>query len=376
MCGRILADLGADVILLEPAGGSPARRSPPLHAGHSLNWLIGSLNKRSVTCEVPSPMFDRLLAHADVVVQTDHVLDYAVLAEHHPWLIVATLTPFGSWGPLADTSASDLEITAASGALWLAGEPDRPPVRTSVPQTPFWTGMYAAAGVLMAVLARDLTGRGQHVDVSAQASMLTATSQAPIFWDLLGEEQRRSGEFLVGRSITGARFRNVWPCRDGHVTFALYGGQAGRETARALCAWMADELPDGVPEPLRSLDWEQFDVATASQELVSSIELAIAPFFASLTKAEFLTGVTARNMLGYPVSTVADVAEDQQLACRNFWQTAPAPWRGEMCLPGGFAVFDGERPTVRRGSPMPGEHTDEVLAELGLGLGLEVAALV
>src|SRR5207248_1231503 len=157
-------------------------------------------------------------------------------------------------GPLQACPASDLEITAASGCLWLAGEMGGPPVRTSVAQSPGWSGMYAAAGVLTAILAREQTGLGQHVDVSAQAGMLTAISQAPIFWDLLGQEQFRSGPFLVGRSVTGARFRNVWPCRDGYLSFALYGGQAGRDTARSLVAWMDDVLPDGAPGVLRALD--------------------------------------------------------------------------------------------------------------------------
>jgi benzylsuccinate CoA-transferase BbsE subunit len=229
--------------------------------------------------------------------------------------------------------------------------------------------MYAAAGVLMAVLARQQTGRGQHVDVSAQAGMLTATSQAPIFWDLLREDQHRSGAYLVGRSVTGARFRNIWPCRDGYITFALYGGEAGRHTARALVQWMSEALPDGAPALLADLDWEQFDVSTASQHLVDALEAAIAPFFLSLSKAEFFTGVTARGMLGYPLGTVEDLASDQQLAARGFWQPVETPWDGELSATGSFALFDGERPPLRRTAPCVGEHNLEVLGyELGLRL--------
>jgi crotonobetainyl-CoA:carnitine CoA-transferase CaiB-like acyl-CoA transferase len=382
LCGRILADLGADVIKIEPPDGETARREPPFardvpDVDRSLTWFAANVNKRGITLDLASAtgreLFISLVRDADVVIETpdEHGrLDYDELARANPRVIVATLTAYGMDGPLAGCAASDLEITASSGSLWLAGEPGRPPVRTSVPQSPGWTGMYAAAGVLMAVLARQQTGRGQQVDVSAQAGMLTAISQAPIFWDLLGEEQHRSGPYLVGRSVTGARFRNIWPCRDGYITFALYGGQAGRHTGRALVEWMNEALPpDGAPALLQELDWDQFDVATASQQLVDAIEAAIAPFFLSLSKAEFFTGVTARGMLGYPLATVEDMACDQQLAYRGFWQPVQTPWDGELCAAGSFALFDGERPELRRTAPRVGEHNLEVFgSQLGLGL--------
>ena len=385
MCGRILADLGADVIKIEPPGGDAARREPPYasdvpDADRSLTWFAANLNKRGITLDLETDtgraLFKRLVQTADVVIQTpvsERSLDYEELSEINPRLILATLTPYGLEGPLADCAASDLEVTASSGCLWLSGETGRPPVRTSVPQSSAWTGMYAAAGVLMAVMARQQTGRGQQVDVSAQAEMLTATSQAPIFWDLLGEEQHRSGPFLVGRSVTGARFRNVWPCRDGYVTFALYGGQAGRDTGRALVAWMNEVLPDGAPDLLRTLDWDALDVATCAQEVVEQIEAAVAPFFLGLSKAEFFDGVSARNMLGYPLSTVDEMAGDAQLASRGFWQAIDTPWGGELCLPGSFALFDGERPPLRRRAPRAGEHNLEVLGEQ-LGLGVDDVA--
>jgi crotonobetainyl-CoA:carnitine CoA-transferase CaiB-like acyl-CoA transferase len=381
LCGRILADLGADVVKIEPPDGETARREPPFardvpDADRSLTWFPANLNKRGITLDLASAtgrdLFLRLVRVADAVIETPVAherLDYDELAQVNPRLILATLTPYGIHGPLAECAASDLEITASSGSLWLAGEPGRPPVRTSVPQSPGWTGMYAAAGVLMAVLAREQTGRGQHVDVSAQAGMLTATSQAPIFWDLLGEEQHRSGPYLVGRSVTGARFRNIWPCRDGYITFALYGGEAGRRTGRALVQWMNEALPEGAPALLADLEWAQFDVATASQDLVDALEAAIAPFFLSLSRAEFFAGVTARGMLGYPLATVEDLASDQQLAARGFWQPVETPWDGELCATGSFALFDGERPSVRRTAPCVGEHNLDVLGrELGLGL--------
>jgi benzylsuccinate CoA-transferase BbsE subunit len=380
LCGRILADLGADVVKVEPPGGDPGRRVPPFandrpDPERSLTWLSFNAGKRGITCNLDTPtgrdLFFRLAESADVVVTTGHLgagLEYEDLSSPNPRLIYASLTSYGTWGPRVSCPASDLEVTASSGALWLAGDPDREPVRTAYPMAPAWTGMYGAAGVLTAMLARETTGRGQYVDVSGQASMLTAISHAPVFWDLLGEEQSRSGPFLVGRSVSGVQFRNIWPCRDGHLTFALYGGASGRATAKALVAWMDER--GGAPEPLKRIDWDQFDVATATPEVVAEVEEAIGPFFLTLTKEEFFRAVGERNMLGYPVATVEDIAGDEQLAARGFWQTVPPPWDGSevpVRFPGSFMVVDDQRLPVTRSAPRLGEHNSEVyVGELGL----------
>lgn len=376
LCGRILGDLGADVIKIEPPGGDAARREPPFaadvpDANRGLSWFASNVNKRGITLDLGSEtgrsLFTALVQSADIVIETAEScagFDYDELADINERLILVTMTPYG---PESRVPASDLEVTASSGALWLSGEPGRTPVCTSVPQSAAWTGMYAAAGALMALLARDATGKGQQVDVSAQAGLVSAISQAPIFWDLAHQEQYRSGPFLVGRSVSGAHFRNIWPCKDGYVTFALYGGQAGRETGRALVAWMEEVFPGGAPDLLHELDWDQLDVATAPQSLVDQIESAITPFFLCLSKAEFFSGVTARNMLGYPVSTVADLAADQQLASRAFWQPVDSAWNGDVCMPASFALFDQARPPMRRGAPRVGEHNVQVyVSELGL----------
>ncbi len=389
LCGRILADLGADVVKVERPGGDPSRDEPPFaedraDPDHSLTWLTGNVNKRGITCglepQAGRDLFKRLAERADVVVETfapgylDALgLGYADLSAANPGLVLTSITPFGQTGPLAGCPAGDLEITAASGSLWLAGDRDRPPVRNTLPQSPGWTGMSAASGTLMALLVRDLVGQGQHVDVSAQAAMVPAISHAPAFWDLLDEEQYRSGGYLTGRSVTGADFRNIWPCRDGYVTFALYGGPSGRQTTKALVAWMDER--GGAPDVLKQIDWDAFDVATVEPETARAVEAAIEPFFAQLTKAEFFAEVVKRNMLGYPVATVEDIAADEQLQARDFWREIPTPWgHGTVRMPGSFALFDGARPSLRRTAPRVGEHNAEVYGELGLGAA-ELASL-
>jgi crotonobetainyl-CoA:carnitine CoA-transferase CaiB-like acyl-CoA transferase len=389
LCGRILADLGADVIKVEPPGGDPGRRVPPFaddrpEPDRSLAWLANNVNKRGITCDLRLPsgqaIFRRLAERADVVVETfppgeldERGLGYAALASSNPGLVFTSITPFGSDGPGDTWPASDLEITASSGSLWLAGDPGRAPVRSTLPQSPNWAGMYAAMATLMAILARDTTGRGQQVDVSSQTSSLTAISHAPIFWDLLRENPGRSGPYLSGRSVTGTAFRNIWPCRDGYVTFALYGGPAGRETGKALVAWMLER--DFPAQSLPRLNWDEFNVATAPRELVQTLEAEIGPFLLTLTKTEFFQGVVQRNMLGYPVATVEDIWDDQQLKARDFWQEVAAPWSGaSLPFPGSFAFFDGVRPAIQRAAPRIAEHNAEVyVGELGMAAGELVA---
>ena len=382
-CGRILADLGADVVKVEPPAGDSARSRPPFIGerpgpDRGLWWIALNANKRGVTLDLGHPsasrVIRRLVERADVLLESlepgtllTHGLADDVLESWNDRLIHTTITPYGSDGPLAHAPASDLEVTAASGALSLAGEPGRRPVRTTLPQSPFWAGMYGAMGTLFAYLARGVSGRGQRVDTSAQASMVTATPPATVHWDVSHEEHTRLGPFLLGRSIVGARFRNIWRCRDGYVSFAIQGGAIGKHTGKMLVEWMRSR--GDVPAALAAIDWESFDNTTLKQDEVERLEAAVAPFFESLGKQEFFEGVVARNMLGYPVSTVADVEADPQLAARGFWQELEIPEAGRtIAFPGGFALFDGERPRIRRPAPRLGEHNDEVYRrELGIG---------
>ena len=373
MCGRILADLGADVVKLEPPGGEADRLQPPFIGGienaeRSIPWLAANVNKRGITLDLGSPegraLFTRLAATARIVVESSAPGRLRALGLEGALVgaIVVSVTPYGQDGPLAAVPASDLEVTAASGSLWLAGEEGRAPVRTAQPQSPYWSGMYGAMGALVALQA----GQAQRVDVSAQAAMTTVHPPAPVWWDIAGEDHGRTGPFLLGRSVVGSRFRNLWACADGFVSFAIQGGPIGRHTGRMLAGWMAERGP--VPPVIVGIDWDAFDNTTLTQPEVDAIEAAIAPFLLTLTKADFFSEVVKRKMLGYPVGDACDSIADPQLAARDFWRTfAPAEGVRPLPFPGGFALFDGERPEVRRPAPRPGQHNVEVYAELGVG---------
>jgi len=330
--GRLLADLGAEVVKLETADRTSAA------------WRAFNINK----CIVPDARLEQLAAGADVLLATPEsreALDPGRLASLNPRLIVVAITPFGLDGPKARWQGSDLEIMAASGAMSLAGEPEGSPMRVSVPQSPGWAGAQAVAGALTALAARARSGRGQLVDVSAQAAVITALAHAPAFFDINGSVPSRAGIYITGRSVTGAKYRVFWPCRDGFINFILYGGVAGRRTNERLVAWMRERGID--PGPLGEIDWGKFTPTGATQAEVDAMEAPIARLMAGLTKREFLEGAHARKMLGYPVSTMADIAADPQLEARGFWQDLRlAEGRTERHC-GCVVVVDGKRPQLR-----------------------------
>ncbi len=239
---------------------------------------------------------------------------------------------------------------AASGAMSLAGNPDGAPMRVSAPQAYAWAGGQAAVGALTALAARWRTGRGQLVDVSAQSAVITALSHAPTFVDISGINPTRAGAYMTGRSVTGAKYRVFWPCRDGFINFILYGGTAGRRTNEQLVAWMRERGID--LGPLADIDWARFDPTRANQAEVDAMEVPIGRFIGSLTKREFLEGAHLREMLGYPVSNMADIATDPQLEARRFWQDLPGPDGRSERHCGAFVVVDGERPSLGH-SPGP-----------------------
>ena len=365
LTGRFLADLGADVIKIEPPGAS-------LDAP---GWRADNVNKRLLTLDLTSDsgksLFRKLAAQVDFLVETAQpgtdearLFDPATLRAANPKLIHVSITPFGRTGPHAEWRASDLELMAAGGAMSLAGEPGQMPLRVSYPQSTPWAASQAAVGAMVALHKRGLTGLGDHVDVSAQSAIIISIAHAPAFYDMLGQNPSRAGAFMTGRSVHGAVYRVFWPCKDGYVNFIIYGGVAGRRTNEGLCAWMRDAGAEmGV---LATIDWATFDSTQTTQAQVDAMEGPIGRFFLTVTKAEFLQQAFEREMLGYPVSNMHDIATDPQLTERGFWHDVPGPDGKPERFNGGFAMVDGKRLPVRRGVPTPGAHDQAILNEFGI----------
>ncbi len=382
LCGKILADLGADVIKIEPPGGDLARRIGPFHGDQpdpnkSLYWLSYNTDKRGITLNLEAPhgqeLFKRLARSADFAIETyppgrlDGLgLGSETLRRLNPRLVLISITPFGQSGPYQGYKGSDLVAMAMSGMMSLVGEPGKPPLRVSLPQAPMWAGMYAAAGGLIAHSYRELSGQGQHVDVSLQAGLLWALANAPAFWATNRTVPSRAGREVTGRSITGATMRAIYRCKDGYINFIIYGGAAGRRSNQALAEWLAEEglASDG----LLKKDWDHFDIAKSTQAEIDELERPTAALFRRKTKSEFLEQAYQREMLGYPVADARDILRDPHLHARDFWRAIEYPAFGQMLTsPGGFARFSEASVGPHRPAPGIGEHNTEIYrGELGL----------
>ncbi|MDP2643945.1 MAG: CoA transferase [Desulfobacterales bacterium] len=380
LCGKIFGDLGADVIKIEPPGGDPSRNVGAYYKDipdpeKNLYWFSYNHNKRGVTLDIETAngqeIFKKLVQSADILIETFPPgylaalgLGYDVLSKIRPELVMTSITPFGQTGPYKDYKGSDLTFMAMSGFMSLVGEPDRPPVRVTVPQSCMWTGMHAAAGTMMAYYHRGRSGEGQQVDVSAQASLLWACSIAPSFYDYNREVPKRAGVFITGRSITGAKMRAVEACKDGYVNYIIYGGPAGIRTSKRMTEWMENE---GIaPDTLKNKDWSKFNISTVTQQEIDEIESANNELLSRTTRREFFQRVLEQDMLGYPVATSEDILKDEQLHARNVWQEVEHEDLGEkITYPSFFSLFSSIDCNIWRRAPLIGEHNEEIFTELG-----------
>ncbi len=382
LCGQVLGSLGVDVIKIEPPGGDPVRKLGPFYHDipdpkKSLYWFAYNLNKRGITLNIETAdgreLLKRLSKSADFVVESfppgymDELgLGYPTLSEINPRIIVTSITPFGQTGPYKDYKASDIVGMAMGGLMYIAGDPDRPPVRISFPQAYLNAGLAAAIATVVAHYHRESTGEGQHVDTSIQASVASAMENAIPLWETSQVNLWRAGPFLLARAAGGAHYRMVWPCQDGYVSFHLIGGAIGVKTNLAITEWMDSE--GMAPDYMREMDWQTFDMAKQTPELQARLEEPIARFFMSHTKRELYEGAKNRQIMLYPVSNPKDILEDPQLRSRDFWVEVEHPELATTITYSGPPVKASETPfQVHRRAPLIGEHNLEIYQrELGL----------
>ncbi len=382
LCGKILADLGADVIQVEKPEGNPARRIPPFFEDvadpeRSLFWLAFSAGKRSVTLnldtEAGKDLFKRLAKTADFIIESFPPgylertgLGYEVLRKTNPHLIVASITPFGQTGPFKDYKAGDLIASAMGGMVCCTGEPDRAPVRISADLAYCQVSVHAAIGLLLALSNRAITGQGQRVDVSMQASIVrTLHTQLP-YWEYSNHIVQRSG---IRRFRGGVSTREIWPCKDGFVSWMFFGGAVGTQQMRIMVEWMEGK---GMAGSLSAevQDWAALDLTKVSSEKIKSWEKIIGDFFLAHTKEELYEEALEKRVPLTPLNDVSEVVEDEQLAARGFWVGVDhAELRTNIHYPGFLFLTTEEKcvPKVRRRAPFIGEHNGEIyIGELGL----------
>src|ERR1700722_2799669 len=391
LCSQMLADLGADVIKVEPPGGSPARRIGPFykdapHPDRSLYWWAYNRNKRAITLDLERDygrdLFCRLVERADFLIEShnpgylaQYHLGFADLAKINPAIIYVSITPFGQDGPRASYADSDLIIMAAGGPLLLAGDADRPPVRLSIPQAYLHASADAAVAALAAHHERVRSGLGQYVDVAAAQSVAMAT-QSNILASALGsvEPRRMSGGVKMGP----IEIPLVWPASDGFVAMTfLFGSALGVFTTKLMHFICEQGFCD---EATRDKDWiaygEQLFTGPEPLSEFERVKEVVRKFTRSRTKSELLQLAVERGFLITPVTTVEEVVESPQFASRDYFQNVALPELGAAFrYPGPFAKFGASPIEYRRRPPTVGEHNSEIYRdELGLPEG-EIAKL-
>ncbi len=369
-----LAALGAEVIKVEPPGGSPSRYDTPLDPRlpdglASLRFHAFNRGKRSVILDLDQAAgrarFFELVADADVFFESADPgsmaargLGFDALRAINPQLVYVTITPFGQEGPYAGHLATDLTLAAMGGMMALNGEPDRRPVRITVPQCWYHGAVEGAVGALVALARRQRSGAGQFVDVSVQASVFWTGLNAMNAYAVQGADIERNGTVLQLGTLTTPL---VYPCADGEVTLIANG-----PTAACLIEWM---LADGTvsAEWVMAEDWATYEVRMLSgQPLVHSLEEVqdrIRAFCAKYRKAELFERALARGATIAPVQTVPDVLAFPQFTARGYWQQYPLPDGREVRMPGPFARLSQTPLQLDARAPAPGEHTAEVFRE-------------
>jgi len=359
-CGQVLGDFGAEVIKLEdPKVGDPMRqwgRSKP--KGLSPWWPVIGRNKKSVTLDLRTDegrdIARALIAKADVVVENFRPgtlekwgMGYDALAKTNPGLVMARVSGFGQTGPYAKRAGYALVGEAMGGLRHITGEPDRNPARAGISIGDSLSGLNAALGVMMALHARQRTGKGQVVDAAIYESVLTVMENLITEYDLTGYVRERSGAVLPGIAPS-----NVYPTKSGELV--LIG--ANQDTLfRRLCDLI------GRPDLAEDVRYRDHAARGAHQH---ELDARIAAWTADQEIGDLLPKLEAAGLATGRIYRAPDMIEDPQFVARDSIVTVAHPVFGPIKMQNAFPKLTDTPGGVRWPGPTLGEHTDAVLADV------------
>ena len=392
-CGKLLADLGADVIKVEPVGGDPSRGRAPFWQSTpgretSLRFWYFNANKRSVTLDLDQYdgrwLFGELVNTADIVIESWTGQERAVLAAHgvnpdaymeaQPALIWVSITGFGLDGPKAGWEVTDIVAQAAAGIATLAGYPDGAPMRIAGNQAYAVAGISAAQGALLALLQAEATGQGQRVETSMQEALSICQETAHLNWDFLGKSRERVGE---SQRLPGI---GTYETSDGYI-FSMVGIPGFGAPWSEVIQWMdeygmAEDLTN--PEYLDTFAGFDLTILLVEEEqakhasTLNRAQEVISKFYASRTTLELYEEGQSRRLLIGQVATPADLGDSPHLAAREWWLELNQPTTlgqpdATMRFPGPPYRLSETPATVRRPAPQIGEHNQEIwVGEVGI----------
>jgi crotonobetainyl-CoA:carnitine CoA-transferase CaiB-like acyl-CoA transferase len=372
---HFLATLGADVTLVEPPEGSNARFVGPFskHCDppeNSLTFWAYNRGKKSITLNLGTvdglATFHDLITTADVLFECGAVdVDLEELKQLNPRLVIVSISAFGRTGPKAHWPATDLTLVASSTQMILSGDIDRAPVRISLPQAFLHASSDAAVGAMIALMERESSGQGQHVDTSAHRS-LPVTTQGNVFAATYNAPLtlRTSG----GSHANGIDFQFVYECADGYVNnMVLFGPSFGPHAQRLLQVMYDKGFIDESMNNEDLVAWGT-DIFTGKVSLERYTELrnAVSAYCMAHTKAELFQHAIEYKLLTAPIATPKDVVENPQYAHRQFWDTVEdellAPHA--ITVPGVYVKYSEEDIAPLGRAPRLNEHNDVVRQRL------------
>ncbi len=362
VAGMMLADMGADVVKIEKAGGDDTRRMvPPAIEGESAAFMMMNRNKRGIVLDLGSAhgrgVFLRMVRGADVVIENYRPgtmeklgIGYETLKAENPALVYCAVTGFGRTGPYAGRGGFDLITQGMSGLMSVTGEaPGRPPVKSGAPVTDITAGIIAAMGILAAYVHRLGTGEGQMVDTSLFEAGITQT-----YWQ---------SAIAMATGVAPRAMGSAHPLNAPYQAFETADGW--------ICVGAANQA--NWERLIRRLDRRELEVdprfGTNERRMENREELAaeLTRTFRTRTTADWLECLEAGGVPAGPILDVAEMHRDPQAVAREMVLRLDHPIAGNVGALGLPVKFSGTPGGVRRPAPLLGQHTREVLAETGYG---------
>jgi crotonobetainyl-CoA:carnitine CoA-transferase CaiB-like acyl-CoA transferase len=367
-CGKLLGDLGATVIKLEPPhpSGEAGANGPDdlAAASETARRLFLDANKQSVALDISTEagrtLFEGFVARADVLAHNLRSSDATRLdltAERlqalNPRLVLTAITPFGQFGPYADYKAHAINIAAIAAILYRIGDPRRHPITTPFDRSHYWGGLNGAAATMVALMSRLRSGEGQVVDISSAECMMSFLNHSVYIAGWL-----QTGVFptRAGRRLRGAYPWVIMPCKDGHMFLLALQEEQWQRFLAVL----------GNPEWARSDRYK--DRLKVGHEYPEEVDALLRPWFAERTRAELWELLRRHRIPFQPILNVREALESAHLEERGFLRELVHPEHGPLRHPGPFASFSRTPAAIRTPAPAPGQDTERVSATL---VGLE-----